>query len=69
MGAAAPSLPPPDVIRRTADEVIQRPYFRIDAVDDGPLLFERFLAFVKAVVTPFLNFFSGLCDVSPVLAW
>jgi len=63
IGAA--SLPDPDVIRRTADEVVRRPEFRLEPVRDSSLL-QKFL---WRLWLWFFKLMGQLWDVSPVLAW
>ncbi|HEX4143535.1 MAG TPA: DUF4129 domain-containing protein [Pirellulales bacterium] len=63
IGAA--SLPDPDVIRRTADEVVRRPEFQLEPVRDSSVL-QKFLV---RLWMWFLKLLSQLWDISPVLAW
>jgi hypothetical protein len=62
---AAASLPDPDVIRRTADEVVRRPEFRLEPVRDSSILWK----FIRRFLRLFLDFMDQLWDISPVLAW
>jgi len=61
-GGAA--LPEPDVIRRTADEVIRRPEFQLTPVRDFSPIWE----WLWRLIEPILGFFGRLWDISPALA-
>ena len=63
IGAA--SLPDPDVIRRTAGEVVRRPEFRLEPVRDSSILWN----FIRRLLRLFHDFMDQLWDISPVLAW
>ncbi|MGE3316164.1 MAG: DUF4129 domain-containing protein [Planctomycetaceae bacterium] len=62
--------PDPESVRRTAEEVLSRPYYQLDAppdISDTWLnqLFEVFFRMLRAVA----RFFGSLWDISPILAW
>ncbi|MHC4504390.1 MAG: DUF4129 domain-containing protein [Planctomycetota bacterium] len=63
-------IPSPDVIRRTAEEVIQRPDYNLDAVyrDYTPLI-ERIVKAIATFLRPFRRAFEALYLASPLLAW
>ena len=61
----AVTLPDPDVIRRTADEVMRRPEFQLEPVRDWSI----FWKFVAGLWWAFLEFLGRLWDISPALAW
>jgi hypothetical protein len=61
----AMSLPDAEMIRRTAQEVAHRPEFQIRPVYSNRALID--LAW--RILRPIIRFFSGLWDISPVLAW
>jgi hypothetical protein len=59
------SLSDPEKIRSTADEVVHRPEFQLrPTYDEKPLL-----DILWRILKPIFKFFSGLWDISPVLAW
>jgi len=63
-------IPPPGVIRRTAQEVIQRPDYNLDAVHrDYTSLIERILKAIADLLRPFQDAFRALYVASPFLAW
>ncbi len=60
----ASTLPEPDVIRRTADEVVRRPEFQLEPTRDWSPVWR----WLWGLIEPILRFFSHLWDISPVLA-
>ena len=63
-------IPPPGVIRRTAQEVIQRPDYDLDAVHrDYTSLIERIVKAIGSLLRPFQEAFRALYVASPLLAW
>jgi len=61
-------LPPPDAIRRAAEEVVGRPYYRLglDGGDDSePLLFR----IIRWVLKPFRWLFESMEGLPDVLRW
>lgn len=63
------TLPDPEVIRQTAQEVVERPAYRLDAVPEGGLtlreIVRAIIDFFEWITTPL----RGLFEVSPVFAW
>lgn len=62
---AAATLPEPETIRRTADEVVRRPEFQLRPTSDDRAGWDL----LWSALRPIIKFFSGLWDISPVLAW
>ncbi len=60
----ATPLPAPDVIRRTADEVVRRPEFQLTPVRDFSPIWE----WLWRLIEPIVAFFGRLWDISPALA-
>ena len=58
------ALPDPDTIRRTAQEVANRPEFRVRPVRDSAVIWER----LWKILRPIFRFFGQLWDISPALA-
>jgi hypothetical protein len=63
--AAVAALPDPDVIRRTAIEVVHRPEFQLEPVRDMSI----FWRFLWGIWVAFIQFLGRLWEISPVLAW
>jgi len=69
IAAQAANLPAADAIRRTAVEVVRRPEFQL-----GPefrpraKFYEWLIDFLDRVLSPLVDLFRGLWDMSPVLA-
>lgn len=63
-------VPPPEVIRRTAEEVIRRPDYDLTASSgDYGSLIERMLKLLRKLLRPFTEAFDALHAASPFLAW
>jgi hypothetical protein len=72
----AAALPPPETIRRTAEEVLQRPYFKLEPASYNLSLYQRILGFFARILgflarlfRPIGSAFAALYAVSPFLAW
>jgi len=61
----ATNLPDAETIRRTAQEVAHRPEYQLRPVYSNRALIDL----VWRILRPIIRFFSGLWDISPVLAW
>jgi hypothetical protein len=66
--AAGETLPPPDAIRRTAEEILARSYFDLDTGEIDLTFLRRIAAWFEELLAPFNTFFQGLYATSPVLA-
>jgi hypothetical protein len=62
---ATTALPDPETIRSTAQEVVRRPEFQIRPTHNGRVVWDM----LWRLLEPIFRFFSGLWDISPVLAW
>lgn len=68
--AAVSGLPEAEVIRETAQEVIQRPEYRLEpSVDTTPLLLRLFLQILEWILTPFKWLFESLEGIPEPLRW
>lgn len=64
------SLTPVPEIRRTAEEVVARPEFQIDAPSMAPHdLLAAIVRFLERIFRPFRQFAENLYDLSPLLFW
>ena len=65
---AQATLPPPDAIRKTAAEVVARPYFELGGVrhQEGPSLF---LEILRWILRPILALFDGLSGLPAFIQW
>jgi len=63
-------LPPPDAIKRVAEDVVARPYYDLDAITEmrWPML-ERIWNLLDRLTSPIRRIFEGLYEASPFLAW
>ena len=67
----ADSLPPPETIQKTAQEVLARPYYKLEVSPyeyDFSLL-KPIVRFIGTILRPFQYAFAALRAISPVLAW
>jgi len=63
------ALADPATIRRTAEEVVQRPEFQLErSAGHGFSLLDILLRFLARVLGPIFRFFAAVWDVSPILA-
>jgi len=62
-------LPPPEVIRQTAEKILKGSDYHIEAVQYDLSLMERVLKFIGNLFRPLIKLFQGFFDVSPVLGW
>jgi hypothetical protein len=71
VGADRPApLPSPEVVRRTAREVLARPEFQVDGSTDAGEGFWAFLhRLFREIIDGLGHFFEWLYQMSPVLAW
>jgi len=64
-----PALPPPDVVRRAAAEVISRPHYRLgEGGDEAVSTIERLYDFFARLLRPLSDAFAALFEASPFLA-
>jgi hypothetical protein len=64
------SLPSPEVIRKTAHEVLARPEFQLDgSTKAGEGLIRSLIRILKRILDSFRELFNWLEAMSPVLAW
>ncbi len=64
------SGPDPEAVRRTAEEVLSRPYYQIDAPPDfSNTWFNQIFTFLFGILRAIVQFFASLWDISPILAW
>jgi hypothetical protein len=67
---AISTLPEPDQIRQTAQEVLGRSYYKLDEVPiDQLAIWARFWEWFSDVFGPVARFLGGLFDISPWLGW
>jgi hypothetical protein len=67
---SAESLPEPDVIRRTAQEVIQRPDYRLDPVPEGGrTILDWALQLLGWIIKPFQWLFHAMEGMPDFLRW
>lgn len=70
MAATAPPLPEPDIIRRTAEEVIQRPEFRLEPRgNSGEAMMDLILRIVWWLLTPLRWIFELTEGLAEWLRW
>lgn len=65
---AQTALPPPDVIRKTAEEVVSRPYFELDSTarrDSTPFVLEL----IRWILAPFRWLFESLEGLPEFVRW
>jgi hypothetical protein len=61
--------PQPEVIRQTAEDVIQRPHFDLQPSEYDLTVLSRIRDFLENLFEPVLDAFGVLFDISPFLAW
>ncbi len=72
LDVTAGTLPDPEVIRQTAQDVIQRPEYRFEAPENVISLREVIEAIIRTlewVLQPITGLFSWLFSISPWLSW
>ncbi|NQT38913.1 MAG: hypothetical protein HQ581_15560 [Planctomycetes bacterium] len=66
----AVSLPDPETIRRTAEEVVQRPDYRLEPLGEGGKTFlDLFLGMIEWLLTPLSWLFGALDGLPEWLRW
>lgn len=64
------ALPDSEQIRQTAQEVLSRPYYRLDEEPfDAVSFWMRIAEFFADVFGPIYRWMDGLFDISPILGW
>jgi hypothetical protein len=68
--AAIPSLPDPEIIRRTAEDVLARPAYQLDpSRRHGETIFEFLFAVLRWIISPLLRLFDALEGMPDWLRW
>lgn len=69
-GTSPSALPPPEVIRQTASEIVGRPAYELESVGpDVTSVFGSIFRFLGRILSPIGRLFEGLIDINPLFGW
>jgi hypothetical protein len=68
--AQSPALPPPEIIRQRAEEILSRPEYQLESAswDFTPIL-QWFLDILRKILSPIASAINGIFEISPWLGW
>lgn len=70
LGAESPALPPPEIIRQKAEEILSRPEYKLESASwDFTPIVQGFLDMLRKVLSPIASAINGIFEISPWLGW
>lgn len=70
LGAESPALPPPEIIRQKAEEILSRPEYKLESAGwDFTPIAQWSLDILRKILSPIASAINGIFEISPWLGW